>query len=358
MKDMRVGYLRSWTTSASIGLAVLGSIATDPAGAVAPDDGAGTGMLMAPSVAPTEHTVPSGPGVEPSPATPYSPADRERRLADKGLTAGSPVMIRIFKQESELELWIAREGWFEHFHTYRVCFWSGGLGPKMREGDRQAPEGFYSVGLKQLYPKGRRPRSFDIGYPNTFDRSLARTGSYILVHGGCSSTGCFAMTDPVMDEIYALSERALREGQDRIDVEVFPFRMSKANLAAHAQSPHLAFWLNLKEAYDVFERTHLPPRVSVCDRRYIIRESDRAEEGAAPPDNGAPTAYDICEDAMVGIVPLAGPVAERIAQVAARVHRVAMRAKVRRSAGRSTRAGHAASRRARVASHARRVAHQ
>ena len=357
MNDMRVRYLRSWRTSASIGLAVLGSIATEPAGAVAPDDGVGNGSLTAPSVAPTEPSGPSGPGAEPSPTASYAPADRERRLAEKGLTAGSPVMIRIFKQESELELWIAREGRFEHFNTYRICFWSGGLGPKMREGDRQAPEGFYSVGLKQLYPKGRRPRSFDIGYPNTFDRSLARTGSYILVHGGCSSTGCFAMTDPVMDEIYALSERALREGQDRFEVQVFPFRMSEANLAAHAQSPHLAFWLNLKQAYDVFERTHLPPRVSVCDRRYIVRQSDPPEEGAAPPDNGAPTAFDICEDAMVGIVPLAGPEAERIAQVAARVHRVAMRAKIRRSAGRSVRV-HAPARRARVASHARRVAHQ
>lgn len=358
MNDMRARCLRSWRTVPSIGLAVLGSMATEPTGAVAPDVGVGTGMFTAPSVAPTEPAVPSGPGAEPSPAAPFSPADRERRLAEKGLTAGSPVMIRIFKQESELELWIAREGRFEHFNTYRICFWAGGLGPKLREGDRQAPEGLYSVGLKQLYPKGRRPRSFDIGYPNTFDRSLARTGSYILVHGGCSSTGCFAMTDPVMDEIYALSERALREGQDRIDVEVFPFRMSQTNLAAQVNSPWFAFWLNLKEAYDAFERTHLPPRVSVCDRRYLIRASDGSEEVAAPPDNGAPTAFDICEDAMVGIVPLAGPQAERIAQVAARVHRVVMRAKVRRSAARSVRASHTTGRRARVASHTRRVAHQ
>jgi murein L,D-transpeptidase YafK len=358
MNDMRVRGLRSWKTFPSIGLAVLGSIATEPAGAVAPDGGVDNGMFIAPSVTPAEPTVPSGPGAEQSPVAPFSPADRERRLAEKGLTAGSPVMIRIFKQESELELWIEREGRFEHFNTYRICFWSGGLGPKMREGDRQAPEGFYSVGLKQLYSTGRRPRSFDIGYPNTFDRSRARTGSYILVHGGCSSTGCFAMTDPVMGEIYALSERALREGQDRIEVNAFPFRMSEANLAARAHSPSLAFWLNLKEGYDVFERTHLPPRVSVCDRRYIIRESDPAEEVAAPPDNGAPTAFDICEDAMVGIVPLAGPEAERIAQVAARVHRVAMRVKVRRSAGRSARASHASARRSRVAAHARRVAHQ
>ena len=135
---MRVRWLRSWRTYPSIGLAVLGGIATEPVGAVAPDGGVGNGTFIAPSVAPTEPSVPSAPGTEPSPAAPFSPADRERRLAEKGLTAGSPVMIRIFKQDSELELWIEREGRFEHFNTYRICFWSGGLGPKTREGDRQA----------------------------------------------------------------------------------------------------------------------------------------------------------------------------------------------------------------------------
>jgi murein L,D-transpeptidase YafK len=353
---MRVRGLRSWKTFPSIGLALLGGFATAPAGAVAPGGGAGTGGFVAPSVTPSEPAVPPGSAAQQPPA-PFSPADRERRLAEKGLTAGSPVMIRIFKEDSELELWIEREGRFEHFNTYHICFWSGGLGPKVREGDRQAPEGFYSVGRQQLYPRGRRPRSFDIGYPNTLDRSLARTGSYIFVHGGCSSTGCFAMTDPVMDEIYALSDQALREGQHRIEVNVFPFRMTEANLAAHSESPWLAFWFDLKEAYDAFEHTHLPPQVSVCDRRYIMRDG-LAEEGAAPPDNGAPTAYGICEDAMVGIVPLAGPEAERIAQVAARVHRVAMRAKGHRSAGRAVRTTHWAGRRAGLAAHARRVAHQ
>src|SRR5262245_3268289 len=358
---MRVRCLRSWQLVFSLGLTALTGVATEPAGAVAPDLG----------VMPTEPVaLPSGPAAQQPPPVPFSPADRERRLSEKGLTAGSPVMIRIFKQESELELWIEREGRFEHFNTYHICFWAGGLGPKMREGDKQAPEGFYSVGLQQLYPRGRRPHSFDIGYPNTLDRALARTGSYIFVHGGCSSIGCFAMTDPVMDEIYALSERALREGQDRIAVHVFPFRMTQANLAAHVESPWLAFWLNLKEAYDAFERTRLPPRVSVCDKRYIIAEGGRAEEAAPPPDNGAPTAFGICEDAIAGIVPLAGPEAERIAKVAARVHRVAMRAKVRHVAGRSVRAKHGSARRSHVASrmaarmasrmapHTRRVAHR
>jgi hypothetical protein len=240
------------------------------------------------------------------------------------MTAGSPVMIRIFKQESELELWIVSQGRFELFATYPICFWSGKLGPKLREGDRQAP---YSVSLDQLYEKGRRPRSFDIGFPNAFDRAFARTGSYILVHGGCSSIGCFAMTNPVMDEIYALSERALREGQDRIDVHVFPFRMTETNLAVHAESRWHGFWLNLKEAYDAFERTRVPPRVGICDRRYIVDESGLANEAVAPPDNGAPTAFGICEDAIAGIVPLPGAEAERAYAAAARRIRVVHRSR-------------------------------
>jgi len=299
------------------------------------------------------------------PAAPdYSPADRDRRLAEKGMTAGSPIMIRIFKQESELELWIQTQGRYELFATYAVCFWSGKLGPKLREGDRQAPEGFYTVSQEQLVPKGRRPRSFDIGFPNTLDRAFGRTGSYIFVHGGCTSIGCFAMTDPVMDEIYALTERALHDGQGRVDVHVFPFRMTTANMAAHADSPWQGFWAGLKDAYDLFERTRVPPRVSVCARRYIIGDGSVPVETAAPPDNGAPTAHGLCEDAIAGIVPLAG------AHVASEMHtgsishhrrvasRVVSRVNRRKVAGRNVRANYAAARRARMAAHTRRMAHR
>jgi hypothetical protein len=249
-----------------------------------------------------------------------------------------------------------RHGRFELFATYPICFWSGALGPKLREGDKQAPEGLYSVGLEQLHEKGRRPRSFDIGYPNAFDRAFGRTGSYIFIHGGCTSVGCFAMTNPVMDEIYALSERALRESQDRIDVHVFPFRMTEANLEAHAESPWHTFWLNLKEAYDAFERTRVPPQVGMCDRRYHIAGGDSAaESGVPPPDNGAPTAFGICEDAIVGIVPLPGVAAESARHIAARIVRVVHWSRARRLAGRNVRANYAAARRLRMATHARRI---
>ena len=314
-----------------------------------------TESAVSPDVPAVSRSEPSSP---PAPVPAYSAADREKRLADKGLTAGSPVMIRIFKEESELELWMQKDGRFELFATYPICFWSGRLGPKLREGDRQAPEGFYTVSADQLNEKGRHPRSFDIGYPNTLDRSLGRTGSYIFVHGGCTSIGCFAMTNPIMDEIYALSERALREGQAQVDVHAFPFRMSEANMAAHASSQWLPFWRNLKEVYDAFEKDHLPPRVSICAQRYIVRAAGTPEAPVAPPDNGAPTAFGICEDAIAGLVPFAGAEAERAARRHVRIHRVVSRARSRRLVKRNVRANYAAARRARMAAHARRMAHQ
>jgi murein L,D-transpeptidase YafK len=203
----------------------------------------------------------------------------ERRLAAGGLALGRPILIRIFKTEAQLEVWMDAGTRFELFATYPVCNWSGALGPKIAEGDKQSPEGLYSIGRRQLRRIGRWPRSLDIGYPNTFDRALGRTGSYVLVHGGCTSTGCFAMTDPVMAEIFALSEAALARGQKRIEVHVFPFRMTAETLAAHTGGEWSAFWSNLKEAYDLFERTWVPPAVRVCNKRYVVGETAAGDDG-------------------------------------------------------------------------------
>ena len=203
------------------------------------------------------------------------------RLAEKGLAVGNPVLLRIFKAASELELWMEKDGVFVHFATYPICHWSGTLGPKQREGDKQTPEGFYAVTSRQLHRMGRWTRALNLGFPNVFDQSQARSGSYILVHGGCSSVGCFAMTNPVMSEIYQLTSAALQKGQQHIPVHVFPFRMSDENLDKQRTSEWYQFWVNLKEGYDTFERTHRPPRISVCDNRYIVQEAG-PEEGAAP----------------------------------------------------------------------------
>jgi murein L,D-transpeptidase YafK len=204
----------------------------------------------------------------------------DERLAAKGFTIGNPVFIRIFKAESELELWMFKDGRYEHFATYPICHWSGTLGPKLVEGDKQAPEGFYTVGPRQMRRAGHWPRALNIGFPNALDRSLSRTGSYILIHGGCSSVGCFAMTDPVIDEIYRLSAEALKTQQDLISVHVYPFRMTAENMARNETSQWAEFWRDLKVAYDSFERTRLPPRVSVCDRRYLVTDATRPEEVA------------------------------------------------------------------------------
>jgi hypothetical protein len=167
--------------------------------------------------------------------------------------------------------------------TYPICHWSGTLGPKVKEGDRQNPEGFYSFNQRLLHRSGKHPRSLNLGFPNSYDRALERTGSYILVHGGCSSVGCFAMTDPVMDEIFLLAQAALRQGQERVHVHVFPFRMTQDNLDATSTSPWSSFWANLKDGYDAFEASHLPPRVGVCDKRYVVETALPGEGGDQGP---------------------------------------------------------------------------
>jgi murein L,D-transpeptidase YafK len=221
--------------------------------------------------------------------------DRGLRLAEKGLTQGSRVMLRIFKAESELELWLESGDRFELFASYPICFWSGTLGPKLREGDRQAPEGVYSIAQGQLHPTGKRPHSLDIGFPNALDAAAGRTGSNIWIHGGCGSIGCYAMTDAVMEDIYALAEQALAQGQDRFQVQVFPFRMTAENMTMHRDSPWLAFWANLKEVYDAFEDTRMPPIVAMCGERYVVRRgvvSAREPDAAEAPAPGCAQAID------------------------------------------------------------------
>lgn len=204
------------------------------------------------------------------------------RLAAAGIDFGAPLLIRIFKAESQLEVWAKRRGTYVLFDTYPICYWSGTLGPKLREGDRQAPEGFYSITMHHLHHGGRWRRSLNVGYPNPFDRINGRTGSAILVHGGCASTGCFAMTDPVNAELYDLVSAALEAGASHVPVQVFPFRMTDERLAAVPAGPWLDFWRGLKEGYDSFERTRLPPHVSVCNRRYQTRDATMFERGAEP----------------------------------------------------------------------------
>ncbi len=207
-------------------------------------------------------------------------SERDARLAQRGLKSGSPVLLRVFKAESELELWMLRGDRFELFSVYPICSWSGSLGPKLSEGDKQSPEGVYTVGRRQLHMIGRHPRSLNLGYPNPLDRKLNRTGSYILIHGGCGTVGCFAMTNPVMEEVFHLVRSALWNGQEAVHVHVFPFRMSEERLAAYSMHEWYDFWRNLKEVHDSFERVRLPPKISACDGRYRVEDFSPPQEAA------------------------------------------------------------------------------
>ncbi len=189
-------------------------------------------------------------------------------MKKKGLSLGDPVFIRLFKTEQQLEVWIRKGFSYVLFKSYTICFQSGTIGPKIREGDKQGPEGFYKVTAKQLNPNSDYHLSFNLGFPNEYDKSYKRTGSLLMVHGRCSSVGCFAMTDFRMDEIYALVESAIISGQQQVPVHIFPFKMTKVNMASHKDSKWINFWENLKEGYDFFEGYHLPPLVTVKDKRY------------------------------------------------------------------------------------------
>jgi murein L,D-transpeptidase YafK len=185
---------------------------------------------------------------QPLPGTPDL-ARLDERLAAKGVSLGVPIYLRIFKLDSELELWVEKDGHFVRFATYPICLWSGRLGPKLKEGDKQAPEGFYTVASEQLNPNSRMYRSFSLGFPNAYDRAHGRTGSFLMVHGGCASVGCYAVTE--------------------------------LNLAARRGDKWESFWADLKKGYDMFEASRVPPVVSVCNGHYVFEPGTAASAGGA-----------------------------------------------------------------------------
>lgn len=203
-------------------------------------------------------------------ATPYQ-AERQAlhaALASGGFRLGAPVFLRVFKREAELEVWLQKNGRWLLFKTFPICRFSGTLGPKHAEGDRQAPEGFYYVSRRQMNPHSRHHLSFNLGFPNAYDKAHGRTGSYLMIHGGCSSIGCYAMTDGVIEQVYRLVEAAHRAGQRDVPVHAFPFRMEADNMRRYGKRALLAEWQNLKEGYDLFARSGKVPAVLLCGQRY------------------------------------------------------------------------------------------
>ena len=195
----------------------------------------------------------------------------------KNMEKGSPILLRIFKEEAELEVWKQdKTGRFALLHTFPICRWSGELGPKFREGDRQAPEGFYTITPGLMNPNSNYYLAINTGFPNTYDRANGRTGGLLMIHGDCSSIGCYAMTDEQIADVYALAREAFFGGQKSFQVEAFPFRMTTLNMARHRNSPHMAFWKMLKQGYDHFEVTHRQPKVDVCEKGYVFNAESTA----------------------------------------------------------------------------------
>ena len=224
-------------------------------------------------------------------------------IDQKGMTKSSPIVVRIFKEESELEVWKeTTSGEYALLKTYPICRWSGELGPKVREGDRQAPEGFYTITPGQMNPNSSYYLAFDLGFPNAYDRAWGRSGSNLMVHGDCSSRGCYAMTDEQVQEIFALGRESFFGGQRSFQVQAYPFRMTADNLVRHRNNPHLAFWKMLKEGSDVFELTKAPPKVDYCGKRYVfnatpVDPTQKLQASAPCPDYTLPEGL---EEALAG----------------------------------------------------------
>jgi len=200
-------------------------------------------------------------------------------MQKKNMPRTSPIMIRIFKEEGVLEVWKAKaDNRFDMISSYQICAWSGKLGPKKKEGDRQAPEGFYNLTPAHLNPNSKYFLAINTGFPNRYDQVNGRTGSNLMIHGACSSSGCYSMTDEQVLEIYAFARDAFKGGQSAVQLQAFPFRMTAENMARHRGSEHYDFWQMLKTGYDNFEVTKRPPEVNVCEKKYVFNQQ---VEGAA-----------------------------------------------------------------------------
>lgn len=220
------------------------------------------------------------------------PAKMRQKLSKMNLAMSSPIMMRIFKQEAVMEVWKANsQDRYQLVGTYPICAWSGQLGPKKKEGDRQAPEGFYEVTPARMNPRSGYYLSFDMGYPNKYDRAYGRSGRNLMIHGACSSSGCYSISDAAVLQVYAFARDAFKGGQKSFQIQAYPFRMTAENMAKHRSSEHYEFWKNLKVGYDHFEITHRPPVVDVCGKKYVFNQIGGCNSSTPPALTAAYQSY-------------------------------------------------------------------
>lgn len=227
-------------------------------------------------------------------ATQELPKKVQDKMVAKNMEKYSPILVRVFKEESLVEIWKqTRTGKYDLIASYNICKWSGKLGPKYMEGDRQAPEGFYTIRPSQMNPNSNYYLAFNIGFPNAYDQVNGRTGQHLMVHGACSSSGCYSMSDENVAQIYAFGRDSFKGGQREFQLQAFPFRMTAANMARYRKDPNYKFWTMLKEGYDIFEVTRKPPKVDVCEKRYVFNRDTNGKTltpaGVCPPASYEPS---------------------------------------------------------------------
>jgi len=183
---------------------------------------------------------------------------------------GFELFIRVFKHEKLVEVWLKPQNEKEYrlFKTYPICYYSGDLGPKRKQGDGQVPEGFYSIAV--FNPYSSYHLSLGVSYPNASDKIIGKSnlGGDIMIHGNCLSIGCIPITDVFIKELYVLAVEAKNAGQAGIPVHIFPIRMDAAGMAYlnstyESNAALQAFWKNIQTGYAHFEEKKKLPKVSV-----------------------------------------------------------------------------------------------
>ena len=158
---------------------------------------------------------------------------------------------------------------YKLIQQYPICARSGKLGPKKAEGDKQVPEGFYTI--NRFNPKSKFYLSLGVNYPNAFDLAHNYTGSDIFIHGKCETVGCLPMTDDLMKEIYLYALWAKDSGQQNIPVYIFPFEMTEENMLIYKPQVNddtFSFWQNIQQGYLLFQESKKEVTFEVIDRKY------------------------------------------------------------------------------------------
>lgn len=187
------------------------------------------------------------------------------------------MLINAYKAEGKLEIWLKSysDKQYKLFRTYDFCEHSGTLGPKVIEGDKQIPEGFYYINV--FNPMSTFHLSLGVNYPNSVD--LARTGkdrkpgNDIYIHGNCVTVGCIPLTDEKIKEVYVLAVEAKDNGQEKIPVNIYPFKMTDGNMKKYSAlfPTQLAFWKTLQPGYFAFEKNRNLADIKEVGGKYVIK---------------------------------------------------------------------------------------